>query len=505
MFSPRNYIYFLTSGFLCGVLSRGHFRFLSSWSIMFLLLLATGVASFSFWFRYKSGRDYSRVLVSLLVVIIAFVCGWLRAHSYDTSTSHLPLDAYLDQKVTLVGRVVEVRDSAILLEVDTVISGDNTQHISTETILVNKINGSFAYRDIVALSATVAKPQNFNLKDGSLFDNVSYLKRQGVYHVVSFPTLLEQKKRDDITLRSVLAYIKESFAGRVSAVIPEPESSLALGTTIAGKGVLPEDVKEDFIRAGLIHIVVLSGYNIALVVRFFVNVFYFASRRVRVFCAFGGVIVFVLMVGPSAPVVRSAIMACITLLGTLSYTKVSQNKVLAGAVLVMTLWNPLIIPNDASFILSVIATFAIINYADIVSARLGFVTERIGLRQMLAETLGTQIFVLPYLLYEIGNLSLVAPLSNIIILPIIPLLMLLTFCVAIVSSIPIIYIPFSVLLILVSTSVIRITHLFARIPFGYFQIDRLPLWVMIIMYTILLGSLVYLRGVLASREERSKI
>jgi competence protein ComEC len=121
------------------------------------------------------------------------------------------------------------------------------------------------------------------------------------------------------------------------------------------------------------------------------------------------------------------------------------------------------------------------NLVKIVEPYLSFASDRFQIKKILSETLATQIFVLPYLLYQIGRLSVIAPISNLVILPFIPAIMLLCFVVGIIAFIPFISLPLAGLLTIFAWLVIKFTHLFASIPFASFDIS-ISLFTMVFLY-----------------------
>lgn len=476
------YFYSSIVGFCLGISLTDVFDISKSF-LVFCAVLSISVSAFLI-LRKKVRRVPTNTHILLIVLItLFFVMGGLRFESLKTGDSALPLNSYEGQNAELVAKVSdELSGNRLLLDVFAVVSNGVPEVINKERIIYNNAVGVFGYGDMLVVKGNLDKPKNFESDDGRNFDYVSYLKRQGIYHVMSFGSIIEKRENDQITLKSILFKIKNWFTSNVESLVPEPESSLANGVTVAGKGSLPKDVQTDFVKAGLIHIVVLSGYNIAIVIRAMMWVFGLWGRKIGVVFAGVGIILFVIMTGGTPPVVRSAIMASITLLGTLSYKNVLPNRALFGALFVMVFWNPYSLLYDASFALSILATFAIINCSTLMKELMWFVTDRFQTKQILAETISTQIIVLPYLLYEIGNLSIVAPVSNIIVLPFIPWIMLLTFVVGMIAFVPVISLPFAWTLIVVSSFVIYVTHILANIPFGYFQINHFPLWVMMLCY-----------------------
>ena len=99
----------------------------------------------------------------------------------------------------------------------------------------------------------------------------------------------------------------------------------------------------------------------------------------------------------------------------------------------MLLINPQLLLYDVGFQLSFMATFGLIMVAPFIEKFLTFMPQLLGMREFLAATLVTQIFVLPLLLYHIGEVSLIAVVANVVVLPMVPVAMLLTFAVGLLG------------------------------------------------------------------------
>ncbi len=193
------------------------------------------------------------------------------------------------------------------------------------------------------------------------------------------------------------------------------------------KQSLGRELETDFRRVGLIHVVVLSGYNITIIL---VAVFALLSRFSRVIKYVSGtlfVILFAIMVGLGSTVVRSTIMAVIAILGKVLGRDYHVNRSLIFAGIVMVLWNPMTLFHDPSFQLSFLATLGLVNFSERVGEMLRFLPERFGIKDIVTSTLATQIAVLPLILKMTGELSVIALPVNLIVLPLIPATMLVGF------------------------------------------------------------------------------
>lgn len=104
---------------------------------------------------------------------------------------------------------------------------------------------------------------------------------------------------------------------------------------------------------------------------------------------------------------------------------------LAGFLMVF--FNPLTLVFDVGFQLSFLATLGLILIVPILEKYFNKVPNFLDWRSFLLATVATQIAVLPILLYQIGQLSLIAVLANVVVLPAVPLAMLFTFLVGILS------------------------------------------------------------------------
>ncbi len=485
------YFYTTTLGFLAGVFaaSATHIFFQSSVAIS---VCALTIAIFLIFHSRLKNRPLAHPILALALFVLVFAVGSFRMESREKYFENDSLRDLLGQVVTFVGTIeddTEANDSSATLRAYALSYQGETRKINAENVLLRFPGERFRFGDNVALEGRLMLPENFETKSGKTFDYVSYLKNKGVVHTIERPKVIEREE-GEASLISSLYSLKRLFMGNVNRNVPEPAGALATGVTIAGKGALPSEVKDDFIDAGLIHIVVLSGYNIAIVVSAMMWCFSFLGRRWSSIIALLGILIFVVISGGAAPVVRAGIMAAVVLVGALSYTKVIQNRALFFAATVMVLWNPLILTSDASFALSFLATFAIVNIVPTITPYLRFVPERLKLRQMLSETLSAQVFVLPYLLYEIGRLSIVAPLSNIIVLPFIPAIMLLCFIVGTLGFSTFLVLPFAGALYLVSMLVINLAHMFASLPFAAIDVT-ITLPTMIGIYALYFGARYY--------------
>jgi competence protein ComEC len=117
-------------------------------------------------------------------------------------------------------------------------------------------------------------------------------------------------------VREKLGRWKENLISRIEMYVSSPASTLASGM-LFGASSVSRELAQTFRTAGLSHIIVLSGFNIAIVIASILFVLAFLPLFLRITLASISVIVFIIMVGAEPSVVRATLMAFIGLLAML--------------------------------------------------------------------------------------------------------------------------------------------------------------------------------------------
>ena len=419
------YFYTAVINFFIGVGIGTYFSFSNSFLIWFLLLASLG---FIFWSRSKLlGIDIKGWLVFGLI-LLAFVVGIWRTEFYETQFGHSGLVEKVGQKIELEGVVVhepEQREKTTNLYVKV---NEDLLLVSTERY------HDVSYGDKVKIDGVLKTPESFTTEFGRVFNYPGYLLAKGVEYQISFANVEAIENDLGNTFISKLLVFKSAFMTGLEGILPEPAVGLGEGLLLGVKQALGEELEEAFRKTGIIHIVVLSGYNVMLVVAFVMFVLgYFLSVRFRVIAGILAIISFALLVGLSATVVRASIMASLLLLAQATGRMYLALRGLFGAGFIMLLFNPYLLVYDVGFQLSFLATLGLILLAPIIEKVFTLIPNFAGMRMFLVATIATQIAVLPLLLYQIGQFSVVSVVVNVLVLPMVPIAMLLTFATGMLS------------------------------------------------------------------------
>jgi competence protein ComEC len=403
---------------------------------------------------------------------------------YARETLH-PLDVLIESKVTLMGTICDepqtkTTSQSICFLPDT----------APDKILIStNPYPAFTYGDRLEIRGKLTVPENFTAYEGGPeFNYVSYLGKDGIRYTMFRPAIkLIEKSR--LSLQKILFDIKHAFTRKAEQLLPEPESSLLGGILLGDKQGLSKETTLEFKNAGLIHILVLSGYNVTIVAESLMKMFSFLPRAFGHSLGFISIILFALMTGASSTTVRASIMALIAIGGRVGARRYDVTRALISAGLCMVVVNPDILVFDISFQLSFMSTLALIYVSPLVSDRLGFITKRGNLRDMIATTLATQILVAPYIIYSMGQISLISLVSNIFVGPIIPYAMFVGFGALVLGFVhPFIGLPLAWITTLMLSYILHATSFFGNLPFASIQIHTgvVTLVCMYVIYIIFL-------------------
>ncbi|PIP21370.1 MAG: hypothetical protein COX39_03360 [Candidatus Nealsonbacteria bacterium CG23_combo_of_CG06-09_8_20_14_all_40_13] len=366
------------------------------------------------YFVYKQDKIVKFLALVIMVLFIAI------QYNYWFSKYKTPENMPFGKKLELVGNiiyepVVSSKQQRIVFKVKT-----NDKNLNILAIFPRY--PAYKYGDSISFSGVLGQPTNFND-----FDYVSYLRKQQIYGIIESPENIKFIKSDGNLIIKYIYLLKDKMEFAMNAILPEPLASFLAGLLIGSRRQIPPDLMNALSATGTTHIIAISGYNISILIKIFYDWLKKYSFNISFWLTLIFILFFVVLTGASASVVRAAIMGSIFLLaGKLGRKEYSIIAVLLAAVL-MVLHNPLLLQADVGFQLSFAAVMGLIYLQPIfhkLIKRWHFSNRVPSLvSEALTATLAAQIFTLPILISNFGTLSLVAPLANILVLPLVPLTM----------------------------------------------------------------------------------
>jgi competence protein ComEC len=328
------------------------------------------------------------------------------------------------------------------------------------------------------------------------FDYGRYLELNDIHGVVTALALSQVQKNPRSNLSTFISSAQRSFYTTLDRLHEKRYSSFLKGIVLGYRADLAEDVKQSFIDTGTIHILAVSGENVAFVALVLFSIFHLLRfHRIAAACSsIAGLVLYMLITGSTASVVRATIMAVVVLLGTCFERKSDIVNSLSIAALLLLLWDTGTL-YDVGFQLSFAAVGSILYFYP----KLIAFTEKIPERMrklpfaeeffaLLAVSLAAQIGTLPFTAYYFGKISFVACAANIVVVPISGLNTILGF-------IEILAAPVSMTLASCYAAVndcflgfvLRFVRAAANMPFAYYEVPSLSIAAVVLYYCILAG------------------
>lgn len=233
---------------------------------------------------------------------------------------------------------------------------------------------------------------------------------------------VERPVPGDVALKA-----RDWFSGGVRRAIPDPEASLGVGYLVGQRRSLPEELDQALKAAGLTHVVVASGYNLTILVGAARRIFARVSKFLAAFFSSGLIVGFMAVTGMSPSMSRAGLVTGLSLLAWYYGRRFHPLVLLPFAAAVTLLINPSYGYNDLGWQLSFSAFAGVLVVAPLLQNYFFGEGKPGVIRQVLGETVSAWVCTVPLIVLAFGQFSNVAILANLLILPLVPLAMLLTF------------------------------------------------------------------------------
>ncbi|MBI5358613.1 ComEC/Rec2 family competence protein [Candidatus Amesbacteria bacterium] len=249
---------------------------------------------------------------------------------------------------------------------------------------------------------------------------------------------------------------------RITKYLPGDLGGLASGILLGGNRLLDYNTKRDFTRDGLSHIIAASGYNVVMVSGWLA---YFGRKikhqKLMILSGLLGTILYMLLAGLTASIIRAGIMSILSFTALIYGRKSDAIWSLLITAVIMILWNPWYIA-DIGFQLSVAATLGVLVSSG----------SEINILLMV------QLFTIPLILHHFGQLSLVAPIANLLVVWTVPFIMQLTALGLI--FVPVLYLawPFLTYMLFVASQLSRWPY--ASLTVGQMSWSWVAIWYLVL-------------------------
>ncbi len=441
------------------------------------------------------------ILFLVLLSLTAFFLGAARYQSTIPTVESHYIAWYNDRDYELLvtGTLTDPPDARdtftnLRMEVTSVNTGDETLPVHGLILARVAPGGGWQYGDVVRLRGHLQTPpssEDFSYQD--------YLARQGIlaYMPDAEITLLPITGGNPV-LRLVYAF-KSYAVDRVYRIFPEPEASLLAGILLGDDNGIPASLQQAYQNTGTAHIIAISGFNIAILAGLFVTLFSrLLGARKGAIAATAGILLYTVLVGATASVVRAAIMAGLAIFARQTGRRQNGLNTLAFTGALMAVINPNVLW-DVGFQLSFAATLGLVLYAQpfqdwftgllsrwLPAGTAGKIGTPVG--EFVLFTLAAQLATLPIMAYQFGRISLIAVVANPFILPAQPAVEVLAGLALLLSFI---YLPLGKLAGWIAWPFAaytdRAVEFFNHFPHGVIVLGEFSFLFVVLFYTLLLS------------------
>lgn len=359
---------------------------------------------------------------NLLFIISIFILGF-RPQAFQPKITERDLAYYNDQNISFTARVCEEADVDIKSRRLTVCVNGQVQG---QVLITTNLYPSYDYGDYLKISGQLQAPPEI---EG--FDYEAYLARYDIYSVMYRPkiSLASGVLTGPQVIYKKLIQFKQYLKLIIDSNLPEPAAGLADAILLGYRRTVEREDLNIFARVGLSHMIAISGSHItilsAMIINFLLALGFHRRRALKLIFIF--LFLYPLVTGLSASAVRSAIMGALAFLAIYYQRTSSLTKSLVFAAALMLAGNPSLLRDDIGFQLSFLAILGIIYIYPLGERLTADLLNKLRLKHGVKNiwktildtfnlTLVSQIVILPIALINFKQLSLIAPLANILVL-----------------------------------------------------------------------------------------
>ncbi len=422
--------------------------------------------------------------------LLFFTLGILRLQTAEFAIAMDPVSRLNDsgQKITVTGQIVrepDVRNTSQKLTVQI----DGTHSLVLVTV---GRYPQYQYLDRIQLVGKLKTPsvsEDFNYQH--------YLQKDGIYSVMDYPaaTLVSGGRHYNAVtfLYAHLLAFKQALQTSINTYFSPPGSLIIKGVILGGSTDFPADLQQKFSTTGLTHLTAISGSNVVILSTILMGFLVFLGlwRSQACYVSILFVWLYIAIAAFPASGVRAAIMATVFLISQHLGRQNTTSRVIVVTAAVMLLQNPLLLFYDVGFELSFLASLGIIYGKPLLDRLFSFTEQKLFsyLLSIISVTMAAQIFTFPVIAYYFKTISLVAPITNLLIIPTVDAIMISGFLAAlfgIFSSVLgfLFSLPAWVLLLYF----MKVLDIFSQ-PWAVKTVSHIS-WIWIAVYYIILASII---------------
>jgi competence protein ComEC len=357
----------------------------------------------------------------------------------------------------------------------------NGEKIRSRILLKSK--EKMEYGSKIQINAKMEVPKG--PRNSGLFDYRKYLMEKNVYIIADSENIVYLQKESIFIIERLSHFIRDKVREFTELTLKPKEAGILNALIIGDKSGIDEDLQECYKKAGMVHILVVSGGHVGFIIillSFVLSLFKLNPNIFKIICIFG-LIFYIFITGASVSVLRAGVGIIILLIAGLIGRQNDGITTIFLVSLIVLINNPNIL-FSISFLLSFGGALGIMICYPRIEKWL--IKLPLKLREPLSLTICAQLFVTPIILYNFNVLYLGGFISNIFVLSLAGIIMMGGIVLFIVYLfIPLItFLPMKILSLIVMT-MNKIAEFFGNIDF-FVHYEVTPTLISIVLYYLLL-------------------
>ena len=425
----KNVIMFLTT--LIYIL--GLYAFFTKASIIFALVV-TGIFIL---FLVKNLISPKLLLFWAFIFYAGYFNCVMQIKNSDVLAKYAPTKCEIIGQIKSIPKVGDYNTKFYFQVQEIIVNGKDVKDIKANTFvsIKNYKNNDLRIHDYYKIKGSLRTP----IKAGnpSQFDYANYLKNFDTH------TVFYANKDDISQIGHERTFLTKFLQGlndlriRIidthSKYLKYPNTEILGGIVFGDDAVSPpEFIKTSFINSGLLHILAASGMNVAFIYGFWYWILSKLKVPFKIILTSGifMIILYALMTGLGASVIRAAFMLIFILIGKLIDRDTHSVALLSLVGLIMLIYNPAYI-NNVSFQLSFLVTFGLLVSADSIFEKFKNVPQ--WLSSAIGIPIIAQIWVIPLQMFYFNTISTYSIFANILTVPVLSIVSFLGFLSSVLS------------------------------------------------------------------------
>ena len=361
--------------------------------------------------------------------------------------------------------------------------------IEGNVLIKTELYPPYQYGDQIKITSFLIQPEP--IED---FKYDKYLAKDKIYSLGYGAQIKLVKQKQANPILQIIYNLRQNISNKINKIWPEPTASFINSILLGYKKAMSEDLKEEFRRAGVSHIIVISGLHITLITLLLSKTLYALNinRKRQLPIILIILTIFAILSGFSASTIRASIMGLIILFSQNIGRQIQKHLILIYAAVIILLMNPLLLFYDLGFQLSFLATIGLIYLSPIFKKLFKFLPKKMEIQSTFISSFSAIIMTLPLTTYQFKTISLLAPLANLFVLPLIPILMLFGFISILISYLSFTLAKYLGFIEYILTKVLfEIVNSISSIEFSNINVHNFNITTMTLSYILIIIIFIY--------------